>query len=101
MPRMLELIKASEVAAFSPEKKLKYNNEMMTELDKINYEREQKKLLLEQGFNEGHKSGFTEGHESGFTDGKLDTARKMKAEGIPTDVIVKCTGLDEETVLNL
>ena len=49
-PRMREFVRASEIAAFSAEKKLKYDAEIMTELDQLNYEMEQKRLNLSEGF---------------------------------------------------
>lgn len=89
-PRMRELVRASEIAAFSPEKKLIYDTEIMTELDQLNYEMEQKRLNLA----EGYKSGFTEG----ISEGKLEMARKMKEDGIPVETIIKYSGLDKETI---
>ena len=45
-----------------------------------------------------HKRGVTEGEARGITKGKQDVAREMKALRMPTDVIIKCTGLTEEQI---
>ena len=43
----------------------------------------------------------SQGLEEGLAKGKLETARKLKAEGIAIDVIAKCTGLTEEQIAKL
>ncbi len=105
MPRMMELIKASEVASFSAEKKLKYDREIMTELDRINYEREQQQKDRAAGFAEGLAEGREEGREEGISEGEhnkaVETARKMKADGLSIELILKYTGLNEATVMQL
>ena len=98
---MRELVRASEIAAFSAEKKLKYDTEIMTELDQINYEMEQKRLNLAQGYASGHQDGYTEGRESGISEGKLEMARKMKADGVPVESIIKYSGLSQRSIEEL
>lgn len=58
---------------------------MTTEIDK----RAQLKYAIEKGLAEGREQE------------KLDTARKMKAEGIPADVIARCTDLTLEQIAGL
>lgn len=41
---------------------------------------------------------FSERYEWGYNEGKKETARNMKAEGIPVDTIAKCTGLSPEEI---
>ncbi|MGM9788266.1 MAG: hypothetical protein ACI3ZF_05095, partial [Candidatus Cryptobacteroides sp.] len=100
-PRMRELVRASEIAAFSPEKKLIYDTEIMTELDQLNYEMEQKRLNLAEGYASGHQDGFTEGISEGANNKALEMARKMKEDGIPVETIVKYSGLDETAIMGL
>ena len=108
-PRMRELVRASEIAAFSAEKKLKYDTEIMTELDQLNYEIEQKRLNLAEGYASGHQDGYTEGRESGFTEGresgisegKLEMARKMKAKGMSVKDIAEISGLSQRSIEEL
>ena len=57
------------------------------------------------GEKKGSEIGFKKGSEIGFEKGttanKLETARRMKEDGVFTDLIVKYTGLDKETVEGL
>ena len=47
------------------------------------------------------REGKEEGRAEGRAEQKIEIATKMKAKGIDTEVIVSCTGLDEETVAKL
>ena len=96
-PRMRELVRASEIAAFSAEKKLKYDTEIMTELDQLNYEMEQKRLNLAKGYASGHQDGYTEGENNKA----LEMARKMKADGVPVENIIKYSGLSKQRIEEL
>ena len=100
-PRMRELVRASEIAAFSAEKKLKYDTEIMTELDQLNYEMEQKRLNLAEGYASGHQDGYTEGRESGISEGKLEMARKMKDKGMSVKDIAEISGLSKQCIEEL
>ena len=55
----------------------------------------------EEGREEGRAEGMEKGREEGAKAMALDTARKMKADGIPTETIAKYTGLSVEMVENL
>ena len=57
--------------------------------------------ILEGGYLKGREEGRKEGREEGAKNMALDTARKMKADGMPADTIAKYTGLTIETVNNL
>ncbi|MEG2850053.1 MAG: hypothetical protein RR880_07500, partial [Bacteroidales bacterium] len=52
----------------------------------------------EEGIAEGREEGREEGMAKGREEGKLQTAKTMKLEGIPSLVISKCTGLTVEQV---
>ena len=45
-----------------------------------------------------YEAGLLASHDKGVEEGKLEDARGMKAEGIPTETIVKITGLTAEQV---
>ena len=80
-----KLAQESEFAEMPLDVKKEYIRIMTTERDKqaqLNYARSQ-------------------GLEEGLAKGKLETARKLKAEGIAIDVIAKCTGLTEEQIAKL
>ena len=53
---------------------------------------------MEKGLAEGMEKGLAEGMEKGRFDANLDNARRMKADGMPTELIAKYTGLSEEQV---
>jgi predicted transposase/invertase (TIGR01784 family) len=42
-----------------------------------------------------------EGMEKGMEKGKFEVARTMLAEGFPAEIIRKCTGIDESSILSL
>ncbi len=48
---------------------------------------------MEKGMKEGIEKGMKEGMEKGIGEERIRTARKMKAEGLGTDMITKITGL--------
>ena len=64
---------------------------------------------LEAGIAEGREEGRAEGREAGLAEGlekgreaeRLEIARKMFAEGIPVDVVVKCSSLSAEDITEL
>lgn len=48
---------------------------------------------MKEGMKEGMEKGMKEGIEKGIGEERIRTARKMKAEGLGTDMITKITGL--------
>ena len=58
-----------------------------------------------KGFERGSEIGFEKGLEKGFEKAinatKLEMARRMKEDGLPTDFIRKYIDLDKETVEGL
>ena len=53
------------------------------------------------GLAEGLEKGMEKGMEKGIEENRRDNARKMKALGISTDVIVQVTGLTTEQINSL
>lgn len=49
----------------------------------------------------GKQKGMQKGIEKGMQEEKLNIARQMKANGIPTHTIAACTGLDTEEINRL
>lgn len=64
--------------------------DMITRNDIVNSKRE----ACIKAAAEGHAAGMAEG----AAESKREVAEKMKAEGIPAEVIAKCTGLTVEDV---
>lgn len=72
---------------------------------------------LMEGHKEGHKEGLAKGREEGLLRGReeglaegraegemnkgLEIARQMKAEGLPLEMIARCTGLSMEQIKDL
>ena len=56
---------------------------------------------LAEGHAQGHAQGHAEGRAQGLAEGILETAKKMKASGIPIDIIKGCTGLLPEEIEKL
>ena len=54
-----------------------------------------------QGMAEGHAQGMAEGHADGVEENKRDNALRMKADGMPAELIAKYTGLTVEAVNSL
>ena len=60
----------------------------------------------EEGLAEGREVGLAEGREVGLAEGRaegemnkgLEVARQMKAEGLPVEMIARCTGLSIEQI---
>ena len=87
------LFEACEIARFSPEKKLQYESDMITERDYYN--------ILETAKEDGEARG----RESGLMEGRLEKAkeiaRAMRAAGMDITQISSLTGLSEDEVVRL
>ncbi len=83
-----ELVRATEIAAFSPEKKAIYDSDIMNELDIINNQQ----ILYEQGLAEGVQKGREEERE--------EVAKKL-LDKMDIDEISGITGLSRERVREL
>ena len=103
------LFEACEIARFSPEKRLRYEKEMITERDYRNI----LETAREDGFAEGEAKGKAEGLADGEAKGlvkgkaegraeeKVSIARAMLASGMEHSLISSLTGLPEEEVRRL
>ena len=56
---------------------------------------------FEEGMEKGKAEGMAEGVEKGKSEANRENARRMKADGMPTELIVKYTGLTEEQINTL
>jgi len=56
---------------------------------------------FEEGMEKGKAEGMAEGVEKGKGEANRENARRMKADGMPTELIVKYTGLTEEQINTL
>ena len=53
---------------------------------------------LKRGREEGREEGRMEGREEGREEGRVETAKNFKCNGVPLELIAKCTGLSIETI---
>ncbi len=56
---------------------------------------------IRHGYKQGLAEGRAEGRTEGERDKALESARRMKADGMPAELIAKYTGLDIETINSL
>ena len=82
VPLIKDIVEASWIAGFSQEKLENYEMDMKTELD-YRWELKQERL---------------EGREEGREEGRVETARNFKCNGVPLELIAKCTGLSIQTI---
>lgn len=85
-PEPEALLNATEIAAFTPEKKEIYDQDMKNEQD-IEYE----KSIC---YNEGR----VEGREEGRRENALSTAKNLLKRGIDAQTVAECTGLTIDEV---
>ena len=79
-PESEALLNATEIAAFTPEKKEIYDQDMKNEQD-IEYEK---------------SICYNEGREEGLAEGLARTATNLKAMGMSFELILQATGLTED-----
>ena len=82
---------------FSPDKRLIYEKEMITERDYRNI----LETAREDGFAEGEAKGLAEGKAEGSAAKAAEIARAMLASGMEHSLISSLTGLPEEVVRRL
>ena len=56
---------------------------------------------MEVGFDKGVEKGIEQGIKRGIEQESMRMARKMKAEGIAIDLIIKCSNLTREQIEKL
>ena len=91
------------------QEKINYLREMNTERDRRNQMQYQYDMGLEEGIERGRdkwievgvEKGIEIGIEQGIEQESMRMARKMKAEGIAIDLIIKCSNLTIEQIEKL
>ena len=100
------LFEACEIARFTPEEKLKYEHDMITERDYTDILDTCRAEVLAEGEAKGRAEGKIEGlaegeakgKAEGLAEGKMEVARAMKAKGLGMALIAELTGLSEEEI---
>ena len=93
-PETKALLTATEIAAFTPEKKEQYEQDMKNEHD-LEYE---KNICYKEGLEEGRQEGRQEGREEGMAEKALSDAKNLLAEGIAPETVARCVGISLEEV---
>ena len=95
------LFEACEIARFSPEKKLQYESDMITERDYYNILETAKEDGEARGLARGREEGFAKGLAEGSLEKAKEIARAMLASGMEVGQISSLTGLSEDEVSGL
>ena len=88
---------ACEIAGFSADKRILYEEDMITELDLA--------LRYDYAMDKGRAEGLAEGEAIGEARGKAEEqaaiAKRMLEDGVPMELVAKYSGLTENEVLDL
>lgn len=95
------LFEACEIARFTPEEKLEYEHDMMTERDYTNIINTYRAEGLEEGEAKGRAEGLTEGRAEGRKEEQLRIAKAMIGKGIDTLTVASVTGLTPKDIEKL
>ena len=95
------LFEAAEIAKFTPEKRMEYEESLKAYRDLTNVIDTATWKGRMEGLAEGRMEGLSEGFEKGRNEERFSTARKMKEEGLDPVVIARITGLSVEEVAAL
>ena len=98
VPGLKEARERLEYLRMSPDERRAYDNYLDTLVRDTDVLRT--KLLEAEiaGMKRGMEKGMIEGMEKGRAEGHIETARKMKADAMPTELIAKYTGLSVEEI---
>lgn len=86
---LVKIYDAADTLRFTNKERHNYRQNIMNSLE------------IEATMYDFREEGLNEGLKKGREESALSIAAKMKAQGIPLDVIVSCTELDAETVAKL
>ena len=88
------LFRACEIARFDRDRRLTYENDMITERDYWNII----DTAARQGRAEGKAEGLAEGKAEGLAEGRIKIARAFKEQGVAAETISAATGLSIEEI---
>lgn len=88
-----KLASIADVASLSKQERQAYDENLRKYRDTI--------AVMEGQYLEGIEKGIEKGIAKGRTEGFIATARKMKADGLSTELITKYTGLSAEEIAAL
>ena len=84
------LFRACEIARFDRDRRLTYENDMITERDYWN--------IIDTAARQGRAEGLAEGKAEGLAEGRIKIARALKEQGVAAGTISAATGLSIEEI---
>lgn len=108
-----KLFRQAEIAMFSPKEFSDYEESLhnlwditnaMNDAENKGFGKGKEEGLqqgLEKGLQQGRAEGRAEGNAEGHSEEKIETAKRMKADGLSIEVIAKYTQLSVEDVKKL
>ena len=91
------IFSACEIARFSEEKRIQYDQDMYDERRHMGEINTARRIGHEEGLAEGRVEGRAEGRE----EAKMATAKNLKQLGVDVETIAKATGLSKDAIENL
>lgn len=88
------LFEAAEIARFTPQKRMEYEESLKAYRDLTNVIDTAKW----KGHEEGLQEGLQKGREEGLQKGKLEDAENLLSLGVSPEIISKATGLSIKTI---
>jgi len=103
MQEIEKVCEGDKVLMTTKEKIEEMNKELfyLGEYDKEIRDRKIYNTRIKGAIQQGLAEGMEKGMKKGIKNGKIETAKKMLEEKIAIDVIIKCTGLNEEEIKKL
>lgn len=95
------LFEAAEIAKFTPQKRMEYEESLKVYRDLTNVIDTAKWKGREEGRKEGREEGRKEGREEGIKKGKLEDAENLLRLGVSPEIISKATGLSLKAINDL
>ena len=104
-----KLAEIGEVSNMTKDERIEYDAALRHYRDTLNVMRGAEDKGRQQGLTEGRQQGLTEGRQQGLTEGmekgrymeKIQMAKPLLSIGLPTDQIVKVTGLSLQDIERL
>lgn len=84
------LFEAAEIARFTPQKRMEYEESLKAYRDLTN--------VIDTAKWKGHEEGLQKGREEGLQKGKLEDAENLLSLGVSPEIISKATGLSIKTI---
>ena len=96
-----KLAEITDVSSLTKEERLHYDEALRKYRDTLCVLEGAEQRGLKRGRAEGLAKGLAKERAEGLAKGREETARNMKAKGLPVDLIAECSGLSPEEISQL